>query len=65
LPPAADGGPVRAFYPGGYHLLLRDKDRAVPIGDILAWIRDPKAALPSGADKAATEWLDRQPVESH
>jgi acylglycerol lipase len=56
LPP----GPVRAFYPNGYHLLLRDKDRAQPIGDILAWIRDPRAPLPSGADKAADVWLQRQ-----
>jgi alpha-beta hydrolase superfamily lysophospholipase len=53
-------GPVRAFYPGGYHLLLRDKDRAVPIGDILAWIRDPASPLPSGADQVAAEWLRRQ-----
>ena len=53
LPP----GPVRAFYPNGYHLLLRDKDRAAPIGDILAWIRDPDAALPSGAEQAADAWL--------
>ena len=44
LPP----GSVLAFYPNGYHLLLRDKDRAMPIGDILSWIRDPRAALPSG-----------------
>jgi len=57
---ALPAGPVRAFYPGGYHLLLRDKDRAVPIGDILAWIRDPRAPLPSGADKAAEAWLKRQ-----
>ncbi len=55
-------GPVRAFYSGGYHLLLRDKDRAVPIGDILSWIRDPAAPLPSGADKAAEAWLRRQDV---
>jgi acylglycerol lipase len=52
--------PVRAFYPDGYHLLLRDKGRAVPIGDILAWIGDPAAPLPSGADKAAGVWLERQ-----
>nr|WP_294501416.1 alpha/beta fold hydrolase [uncultured Rhodopila sp.] len=57
---ALPDGPVRAFYPGGYHLLLRDKDRAVPIGDILAWIRDPRAKLPSGADAAAEAWLKRQ-----
>jgi acylglycerol lipase len=58
---ALPSGPVRAFYPGGYHLLLRDKDRAVPIGDILAWIHDPEAPLPSGADRSAEAWLTIQP----
>ncbi len=56
LPPEA----VRAFYPDGYHLLLRDKGRSVPIGDILAWMHSPVAALPSGADQAAAEWTTRQ-----
>ncbi|HEX3573140.1 MAG TPA: alpha/beta fold hydrolase [Rhodopila sp.] len=56
LPP----GPTLAFYPNGYHLLLRDKDRAQPIGDILAWIRHPDAPLPSGADHAAASWLLQQ-----
>ena len=56
LPP----GPIRAFYPKGYHLMLRDKDRATPIGDILSWIRDPQAALPSGAERAAAMWLAKQ-----
>jgi acylglycerol lipase len=58
LPP----GPVRAFYPNGYHLLLRDKDRGPPIEDILAWIRDPNAPLPSGAAQAADDWLAKQEV---
>ena len=58
LPP----GPVLAFYPNGYHLLLRDTDRAVPTADILAWIRDPKTPLSSGADSAASEWLNTQAV---
>lgn len=57
---ALQPGPVRAFYPGGYHLLLRDKDRVVPIDDIIAWIRHTDGPLPSGADKAATAWLDTQ-----
>jgi alpha-beta hydrolase superfamily lysophospholipase len=56
LPP----GPVKAFYPAGYHLLLRDKERGAPISDILAWIRDPDAPLPSGAEQAAAAWLDQQ-----
>jgi len=57
---ALPSGPVRAFYPNGYHLLLRDKDRAAPIGDILGWIHDPQAPLPSGADGAAANWLSEQ-----
>jgi alpha-beta hydrolase superfamily lysophospholipase len=57
LPP----GPVRAFYPGGYHLLLRDLERAGPIGDIIDWLADPSAPLPSGAEAAASAWLARQP----
>jgi pimeloyl-ACP methyl ester carboxylesterase len=56
LPP----GPVRAFYPGGYHLLLRDLEREAPIGDIIGWLRDPAASLPSGADAAAAAWLAKQ-----
>jgi acylglycerol lipase len=56
LPPE----PVRAFYPAGYHLLLRDHERVTPIDDILAWIRDPAVPLPSGADRAAAAWLARQ-----
>lgn len=59
LPP----GPVRAFYPNGYHLLLRDKDREMPIDDILSWISDPEAPLPSGADKSAEAWLEHQPEQ--
>jgi len=51
---------VRAFYPDGYHLLLRDLGRAVPIADIVAWIAQPDDALPSGADRAATDWLSHQ-----
>lgn len=47
----------RAYYPDDYHLMLRDLHRAVPIGDVLAWLRDPMAPLPSGADRAAQDWL--------
>jgi alpha-beta hydrolase superfamily lysophospholipase len=53
-------GVDRAFYPNDYHLILRDKDRAQPIADILAWIRNPTAPLPSGADQAAQAWLRKQ-----
>ena len=47
----------RAYYPNDYHLMLRDLDRAAPLGDIIAWVRDPDARLPSGADIAARAWM--------
>jgi hypothetical protein len=57
-------GPTRAFYPFGYHLLLRDTRRAAPIGDIIAWIEHPDwGGLPSGADRAASDWDVDPPVE--
>jgi len=53
LPPGAR----TAFYENGYHLLLRDQDRALPIGDIAAWILARPPTLPSGADRQAAAWL--------
>jgi alpha-beta hydrolase superfamily lysophospholipase len=53
-------GPVRSFYPAGYHLLLRDHERATPIDDILFWMRHPGMPLPSGGDLAASAWLSKQ-----
>ena len=53
-----------AYYPAGYHLLLRDNERVAPIDDIIAWIRDAAAPLPSGADRAAEAWLRKQPPTS-
>jgi len=46
----------RGFYLNGYHLLLRDRDRALVQGDILAWLDDPDRWLPSGADVNAGAW---------
>jgi acylglycerol lipase len=57
LPAEAPAGPRRAFYPQGWHLLLRDLERKVPIQDIVAWIVDARAPLPSRADAAARSWL--------
>jgi alpha-beta hydrolase superfamily lysophospholipase len=54
------GGARIAYYPDGYHLLLRDLDRARPIGDIVAWLGDPLAPLPSGAEQTAAAWLAGQ-----
>lgn len=39
-----------AFYKNGYHLLLRDKDGPIVAADIVAWIDNHEAPLPSGAD---------------
>ena len=46
----------KGFYPNGYHLLLRDKGRALPLGDVVAWMFDPGRWLPSGADFRAATW---------
>ena len=39
-----------AFYPHGWHMLLRDLEQRRVANDVAAWIADPKSALPSGAD---------------
>ena len=65
VPPAAMGqvwrslGPAgrRDLVPGGYHLLLRDKGRALVERDLVAWITQPDWFLPSGGDSAASAWL--------
>jgi hypothetical protein len=52
-----------AYYPAGYHLLMRDHERITPIEDTLAWILRPNEPLPSGADRAAVAWLAEQPQQ--
>ncbi len=52
LPPSVR----RAFYLSGYHLLLRDRDRATVQADVLAWLDAPDRWLPSGADINAAAW---------
>jgi acylglycerol lipase len=47
-----------AYYRQGYHLLLRDRGRGLVVEDILSWMHNPQAPLPSGADHAAAEWLE-------
>lgn len=50
LPPDA---PLRiALYDDGYHMLLRDLHAETVWRDVIAWMRSPQAALPSGADRA-------------
>ncbi len=48
-----------AYYPAAYHLMLRDHARAVPIDDVIAWMDDPAAPLPSGAEGAVNAWLEK------
>ena len=52
LPPSVR----RAYYPRGYHLLMRDRGRDAVTGDVVSWIRDADRPLPSGADVAAAGW---------
>ncbi|MCQ4159410.1 lysophospholipase [Roseomonas sp. GC11] len=49
-----------ARYPEGWHLLLRDKVSATVIPDLLAWMAQPGAALPSGADRVGEAWLGEE-----
>jgi alpha-beta hydrolase superfamily lysophospholipase len=56
--PADDARRPRiALYPKGYHMLLRDLDAATVRNDIVAWIADPAAPLPSGGDALAAQVL--------
>ena len=48
-----------AWYPGGYHMLMRDLDGPTVIGDVESWIIDPAAPLPSGADRHGEGLLAR------
>lgn len=47
-----------AVYEGGYHMLIRDLSAETYWHDIDAWIRDPEAPLPSGADQSGLTALE-------
>ncbi|MGH6933097.1 MAG: alpha/beta fold hydrolase [Dongiaceae bacterium] len=53
LPTEADRRPRVALYAAGYHMLLRDLSAAVVLDDIIAWVADRSAPLPSGGDVRA------------
>jgi acylglycerol lipase len=55
LPADAGRRPCIALYPKGYHMLLRDLEAATVRDDIVAWIADPAAPLPSGGDALAAQ----------
>jgi alpha-beta hydrolase superfamily lysophospholipase len=48
-----DGGDLHwraALYSSGYHMLLRDLQAGVVYQDLLAWLENPAASLPSGME---------------
>ena len=47
-----------ALYADGWHMLLRDLQAEVVLGDVAQWIAEPEAALPSGAEARALERLN-------
>jgi acylglycerol lipase len=51
--------PRLALYEKGYHMLFRDLQGDVPARDVAAWIADPAAPLPSGADGAIAAAPDK------
>lgn len=58
--PDTAGGQRVALYENGYHMLLRDLQAETVLDDIAAWIADPAAPLPSGADTYARDALKRR-----
>jgi hypothetical protein len=51
-----------AYYANGYHMLMNDKQAETAWADILGFIDDPKAALPSGSP--ALPWVRRSGAEA-
>ncbi|HEX9769398.1 MAG TPA: alpha/beta hydrolase [Kiloniellales bacterium] len=58
LPAKVNGQQRLALYEDGWHMLLRDLEADVVLDDVSAWIADPRAPLPSGADRRARAMLD-------
>jgi alpha-beta hydrolase superfamily lysophospholipase len=51
LPPRPPGAWRLMMYPQGYHMLLRDRDADLVMADIVQWIADRRAPLPSGDER--------------
>lgn len=62
LPLTAGGTQRLAYYPNGWHMLLRDIEGPLVAEDVVAWIYDHDATLPTGADKDAQLWLGHKPL---
>ena len=54
-----------AYYAKGYHLLTRDRQGPVVWADVLAFLKDSKAPLPSGAPPIPTAPKDAAGPEHH
>jgi acylglycerol lipase len=57
LPPEPPSQRRIAWYPEGYHMLLRDLDGPMVAQDVASWIADRRAPLPSGADQRISRLL--------
>jgi alpha-beta hydrolase superfamily lysophospholipase len=57
LPPAGARDRRIAWYPEGYHMVLRDLEGPLVWRDVASWIADRAAPLPSGADGYARREL--------
>ncbi len=56
--PDRTGGEQRfAYYPDGWHMLLRDIEFPIVADDVAAWIFDHTAPLPSGADQSGKQFV--------
>jgi acylglycerol lipase len=57
---AQNGAPLRvAYYPKGWHILLRDRQAETVLADVAVFVANPAEPLPSGADDDALERLSR------
>src|SRR5579862_3939514 len=61
LPPDPAHRRTLAYYPKGYHMLLRDLEGPVVAGDVASWVLGRGGALPSRAD--ATQGVKPWPPE--
>ena len=50
----AEGAPLRlAFYPDGWHMLMRDLQAELVLEDVASYLLSPQVTLPSGAEEGA------------
>ncbi len=59
LPKTSQHQHTLAFYPDGYHMLLRDLQAAVVWKDIAHWVLHAESPLPSGAELSPQELLKK------